>query len=80
MNMKGGDTLLAAAKNMSCCIVKAPLPAPQYKISDSLVASAPANAPEAPVEFTSTQQTHGLPPAQHPSPPKLQSLLCTFLV
>jgi hypothetical protein len=80
MNMDESGIQLIAASDTSCCFIsKAPIPQLQYKACDLSLA-----APIAVLDPTGdTPRIQLLPPVlmvQDPSPPSLQSLLCTFLI
>ena len=80
MNMDESDLQLVPASDTSCCsISQAPIPQPQFKGSDvSLAAPSVILTPA-----DDTPRVHSLLPdpiAPDTSPPRLQSLLCIFLI
>src|SRR6266568_2631838 len=81
MDMQESGTRLAAAPDTSCCFASnAPVPESQYKASDLSLTVSPETFPD---PLSDAPRVHQLPsvlPVQDLSPPKLQSLLCTFLI
>lgn len=78
--MDDSGPLFAATPDMSCCFVRAPLPVSQFKVSNLSLKSVPAAAL---ARMSAAHCIKNVLPAvlvQAPSPPRLQSLLCTFLI
>ncbi len=83
MDMQQNGTQLAAASDTSCCFVsKAPAPVPesQYKASDLSLASTATVVPDPLGNMPRVRHLQPVVLVQNLSPPRLQSILCTFLI
>ncbi len=80
MNMDETGTQLVPASNASCCrISKAPIPQLQCKASD-LCLAVPIVVLDPTGDTPRIKHSMPVPVAQNLSPPRLQSLLCIFLI
>lgn len=80
MDMGEGGSSIAAAPDTSCCYTSnAPLSESQYKAPDLSLAEAPVGLGTT-WEFPRVEEQGPADVVQDLSPPRLQSLLCTFLI
>ncbi len=80
MDMDEDGSSIAAAPGTSCCYISnAPLSESQYKAPEHSLAAAPAGL-DTTWEFPRAEEQGPTDAVQHLSPPRLQSLLCTFLI
>lgn len=80
MNMGESQARVAAAQDLSCCFVQAPLPTSQYQAPESSIVSIPAEVHGSAGSVQQELDFQVEVPIQDSSPPSLQSLLCTFLI
>lgn len=80
MDMVESQLRIAAAQDLSCCFVQAPLPASQYQTPERFLVSIPAEVRDSAGSVQQQVGFHMEVPIQDSSPPGLQSLLCTFLI
>jgi hypothetical protein len=81
MNMDEVGTRAVASASTSCChVAQAPLPEPQYKSYDLSLSAVPSVIRGALLEPPAAGNQGPAVDVQDPSPPPLQSLLCTFLI
>src|SRR5713101_1735861 len=81
MNMDEGETRAVASAGTSCCYVsQAPLPESQYKAYGLSLTAIPSVIRGALLEPPAAGNQGPAVVVQDPSPPPLQSFLCTFLI
>lgn len=80
MNTEESGPHFAAAQDQSCCLARAPLPLKQYKASALSVLAGPSAILDLVSAGRSTRDARPAPSNRDLSPPRIQSLLCTFLI
>lgn len=80
MNTEESGPHFAAAQDQSCCLAKAPLPLTQYKASALSVLAGPPAVLDLVTTGRRSRDARPAPSNRDLSPPRIQSLLCTFLI
>lgn len=77
---ESGPPHFAAAQDQSCCVARAPLPLTQYKAFALSVLAGPSAILDLLTAGRPSRDARPAPSNRDLSPPRIQSLLCTFLI
>lgn len=80
MNTEESRPHFAAAQDQSCCLARTPLPLTQYKASALSVLAGPSAVLDLVTAGRPSRDARPAPSNRDLSPPRIQSLLCTFLI
>jgi len=80
MDLDESGNNLVAAPDRSCCLASAPLPVSQFKSSGPSLETIPLVVSVQMGTAPCVREVHSTIFVQAPSPPRTQSLLCTFLI